>query len=195
MAMMVSRKRSVNGAFTLAAIAAISCALNGCSGSQSASTALDKALAATGTQKETTAQFAGNITIDGGSPGQMGVVRTIVVLWNLNNPPKGAPPYATCDEDGTFEFHTYDKSDGVAAGKYVVCFVQLEGGFRMSGPGGWRGPDRLHDLYSDPEKNKEDKDLVVDLSPPGNGDWHYDLKVAGREPVGNPGPKAIKKLN
>jgi hypothetical protein len=178
-----------------AAVATMGLVLGGCSRSQSANVALDNALAAAGAQKESIVPFAGNITIDGGSPGDMGVVRTLVVLWNTKNPPKGMPPYAACDEDGSFEFHTYDKADGVPTGNYVVCFVQLEGGLRFAGPSGWRGKDRLNNLYSDPDKNKEDKDLVVDLSQKGNSDWHYDLKFAGREPVENPGANAIKRLH
>jgi hypothetical protein len=193
--MSIVRIGEVTRAFTLLVIVVSICVSSGCSGSPSASVALNNALAATGSKKETTAQFGGNITIDGGSPGDLGPVRTLVVLWNLDNPPKGMPLYTACDEDGTFEFHTYDKSDGVAAGKYVVCFVQLEGGIRISGPRGWRGPDRLHDLYSDPDKNKEDKDLVVDLKPPGNTDWHFDLRFADREAVANPGPNAVKALH
>jgi hypothetical protein len=194
-AMLVPGRFDVNRRFTLPAIVALCCGLSGCGGSQSANVALNNALATTGSKKETTARFAGNVTIDGGSPGNLGVVRTIVVLWNLNTPPKGLPPYAVCDEDGNFEFHTYEKNDGVEAGKYAVCFVQLEGGIRIAGPSGWRGPDKLHDLYSDPDKNKDVKELVVDLAPPGNPDWHYDLRIADQEPVTNPGPNAIKGLH
>ena len=120
--------------------------------------------------------------------------RVLVVLWNTKTPPKGNPPYAPCDPDGDFEFHTYDKGDGVPVGNYVVCFVQLEGGMRIGGPRGWRGPDQLKGLYSDPDKNKDDKDFVVDLAAPGKTNWQFDLKIDGKEPVANPGPNAIKEL-
>jgi hypothetical protein len=193
---MLRNTRVLNRASVIgAAVATLGLALSGCSRSQSANLALDNALAASGAHKESVVPFAGNITIDGGSPGDMGVVRTLVVLWDTKNPPKGMPFYAACDEDGTFEFHTYDRADGVPTGNYAVCFVQLEGGLRIGGPSGWRGKDRLNNLYSDPDKNKEDKDLVVDLSHKGNSDWHYDLKIAGREPVENPGANAIKALH
>lgn len=178
-----------------AVVATIGIVFSGCSRSQSADLALNKALAAAGVQKDSVSPFAGNITIDGGSPGDMGVVRTMVVLWNTKNPPKGMPLYAPCDEDGNFEFHTYDRADGVATGTYVVCFVQLEGGLRIGGSSGWRGPDRLNNLYSDPDKNKEDKELIVEVSRSGNTDWRYDLKIAGREPVTAAGPNAIKGLH
>jgi hypothetical protein len=193
--MSILRNGDTNRRLPLPALGVLLCVLSGCSGSQNAKMALNNALAAAGTVKESTAQFAGNVTVDGGSPGNMGMVRTIVVLWNLDKPPKGMPLYAICDEDGSFEFHTYDRSDGVPVGKYAVCFVQLEGGMRLSGPSGWQGPDRLKNLYSDPDKNKEDKDLVVDLKPPGNTDWKYEIRFADREAVDNPGPNAIKGLH
>jgi hypothetical protein len=175
-------------------VALVSLVLGGC-GSQSSAQALSRALAAAGAKQETCARFAGTVKIDGLPPGDMGVTRTLVVLWNTKAPPKGMPPFAPCDPDGYFEFHTYDKADGIAAGNYVVCFVQLQGGMRLGDAArGWRGPDKLNNLYSDPDKNKEDKDLVVDITPPGKTSWEFNLHVDGKEPVENPGPHAIKEL-
>ncbi len=176
-------------------VAVLSFFLAGCGfGSQSANQALSQALASTGTAKDACAKFAGTVTIDGKAPGDLGVSRVMVVLWNTKTPPKGTPPFAPCDPDGYFEFHTYDKADGIPVGNYVICFVQLQGGMRIGGPSGWRGPDQLKDLYSDPDKNKEDKDLVLDIKSPGKTSWQFDLKIDGKEPVTNAGPNAIKEL-
>ncbi len=176
-------------------VAVLSFLLAGCGfGSQSAGQALSQALASTGTAKDACAKFAGTVTIDGKTPGDLGVSRVMVVLWNTKTPPKGTPPFAPCDPDGYFEFHTYDKADGVPVGNYVICFVQLQGGMRIGGPSGWRGPDQLKDLYSDPDKNKEDKDLILDLKSPGKTGWQFDLKIDGKEPVTNAGPNAVKEL-
>jgi hypothetical protein len=169
----------------------------GCGGgSQNADQALNKAITATGGEKSGVAKFAGTVQIDGNPPESKGVVRTLVFLWDLKKGESGKyqPSFAWCDENGHFEFTTYEKGDGVPVGSYVVCFAQLEGGIKISGDGGWHGPDGFHNLYNDPDKNKDNKDFVVDISPPGKTDWDFRLEVQGKEPISTAGPRAITRM-
>jgi hypothetical protein len=167
----------------------------GCSGgSQSADLALNKAITATGGTKGGVAKFSGKVTIDGKPPGEMGRVRTLVILWDPKST-KGnkMPPYVACSEDGHFEFTSYETGDGVMPGNYIVCFLQLPGSFRFGGTSGWHGEDGLKNLYNDPDKNKENKEFVVDVALPGKTDWQFNLDVANKE-AGTPGPNAITQL-
>jgi hypothetical protein len=168
----------------------------GCSGAQSANQALNAALITAGTQKEAVAHFSGTVTIDGNPPGNTGFVRTLVLLWNPKKVGSAnyRPNFVWCDEDGKFEFTTYEKGDGVAAGSYIVGFVQLEGGRRIQGSSGYRGPDRLKNLFNDPDKNKDIPELSVEITAPGKTNWEFKLNVAGREAIDPPGPHAVTSL-
>jgi hypothetical protein len=173
----------------------LSVAAAGCSGgTQSADVALNKAISATGASKGGVAKFAGKVTIDGKPPGNMGRVRTLVILWDPKST-KGnkMPAYVACAEDGQFEFTTYDTGDGVTPGNYVVCFLQLPGSFRFGGASGWHGDDGLKNLYNDPDKNKDNKEFAVEIAPPGKADWQFNLDLANKEP-GAPGPNSITQL-
>jgi hypothetical protein len=183
----------------LAAVALLGLFLGGCgSGTQTADQALNKALETTGGAKENVGKFAGIVTIDGKPPGSMGFVRTLVILWD---PQKSAtaktpPAYVPCGEDGKFEFNTYGPGDGVPTGSYVLCFAQLKAGLGLGGrERGWKGPDQLKNLYNDPDKNKDNKEFVVDISSPGKTDWDFNLEVTGKEAVANPGPNAFTAIH
>jgi hypothetical protein len=182
-----------------AAVALLGLFVGGCgTGTPTADQALNKALETTGGTKQGVGKFAGIVTIDGKPPGNMGFVRTLVILWDRQKPPtsKAPAPFAACDEEGKFEFTTYDKADGVPAGSYVVCFAQLQGGIRLGGgKRGWDGPDQLKNLYNDPDKNKDEKQFVVEITSPGKTDWDFNLEVTGKEPVTNPGPNAFTELH
>ena len=137
--------------------------------SQSSEQALQSALKTTGGTKEAVARFGGTVTIDGKPPEAAGLTRTLVILSDPTKPldPKQPALYVPCNEDGTFEFTTYEKGDGVPAGHYVVCFVQLQGSFRFGKANGWHGTDGLKNLYNDPDKNKGNSEFAIEITPPG----------------------------
>jgi len=183
-----------------AAVALLCLFVGGCGngGTQTADQALNKALETSGGTKQGLGKFAGIVTIDGKPPGNMGFVRTLVILSDPKKPPtsKTQPAYVPCDEDGKFEFTTYAKGDGVPTGSYVVCFAQLKGGLRLGGgERGWLGPDEFKNLYNDPDKNKDITQFVVDISSPGKTDWDFSLQVSGKEAVAAPGPNAFTALH
>jgi hypothetical protein len=168
----------------------------GC-GRKTADQTLDKALKDMGASRATLGAFSGTVSIDGRPPGNKGLVRLLVILWNQDKPPgpKDQPPFVPCDEEGNFEFSTYHAGDGVAVGKYVICFAQLKGSLTFGGgQRGWHGPDLLHNLYNDPEKNKDNKELVVEITPEGKTDWNLNLDIAGKEPVNDPGPNSFTAM-
>jgi hypothetical protein len=183
----------------IAAVALLGLFVGGCGkGTQTADQSLDKALATTGGTRQGVGKFSGIVTIDGKPPGEMGFVRTLVILWDPKTSPtsKTPPAYVTCDEGGKFEFTTYGQGDGVPVGKYVVCFAQLKGGIRLTGAArGWQGPDQLKNLYNDPDKNKDIPEFEVEITSPGKTDWAFNLQVSGKEAVANPGPNAFTELH
>jgi hypothetical protein len=144
------------------------------------------------------AKVAGRVSIDGQPPAAN--LRLFVVLSNPERPDKpGEAPrlFALCDDQGNFAFTTYFTGDGVPCGKYVADFVELH---RQKAPPRARSsrperifiePDELKNLYNDPEKNKNDQTLVLDVQSPGRTDYEFDLWVAGKDPVAKPGPHAV----
>jgi hypothetical protein len=154
------------------------------------------------------AKFAGRVTIDGKPPKKN---CTLFVILNearhLDEAAHSDRPmiYAVCDHKGDFAFSTYGRRDGVVAGKYVVTFVELHRprtiskafilvGVDSHGLDRYRQPDELKNLYNDPDKNIKDASFNLDLEPPGNVDYQFDLVVAGRKPVSEPGPNAFTGL-
>ena len=157
----------------------------GCTGGrQTADQARKKAYEGTGEQQAAVAPFTGKVTVDGKPPANVGLGGIFVVLWDPKNPPtaKHLPAHAPCDSEGNFTFTTYSKGDGAPVGSYIVCFAQLKK-TSLNAPG-WRGPDGLKNLYNDPDKNAENKEFKVDVTPPGKTDWQFPLQVEGKEPVG-----------
>ncbi len=60
------------------------------------------------------------------------------------------PSSAVTKDDGSFEISTYQKSDGLPEGEYVLTFKwQKFNAISMS----YVGPDQLKDRYSDPSKS------------------------------------------
>jgi hypothetical protein len=76
-----------------------------------------------GPKREPTFPVSGVIKIDG-TPTPM--VRVFMFpedkLPEWFEPLRGAPHFATTDNDGKFKISTYESGDGAPAGKYVVCF-------------------------------------------------------------------------
>ncbi len=58
---------------------------------------------------------------------------------------------------------------------------------------GFIPPDKLHNLYSDPDANAKLREFVIDHKAPGKTDYHFNLEVAGKGPV-EPGPHALNGL-
>jgi hypothetical protein len=162
----------------------------GCSGRPSADQALDNALKAVGGQRSSVAKFSGKVLIDGQPPGDTRPAVTLVILYDPKKPPTSSRPpmYVVCKPDGSFQFTTYDKGDGVPTGSYIVLFAQLEQVLMINT--GFNPPDRLKNLYNDPDKSA----FKIDVAVPGKTDWLFELAVAGKEPNDSPGPQAIKEI-
>jgi hypothetical protein len=142
-------------------------------------------------QRVTLAKFAGRVTVDGQPPSQ-----GTVILVMLNDPKKPTlrnqpRQYTVSSVDGTFEFSTGLKGDGTLPGSYVVTFAELH----AHGKRGYFPPDELKNLYNDPDKNADKSDFHVELTPPGKTDYAFDLKLAGEQPVDQPGPNATTEVH
>lgn len=138
------------------------------------------------------AKFAGQVTIDGEPPGDLphGSMLFVSLHRKQDGQQSAVPLQAICDSTGHFGFSTYLKEDGVPIGSYIVTFVKLQRvGRRLFGL-----PDELKNLYSDPEKNSERPEFVVDLQATGKSDYQFDLAVAGQEPIETPGPHAVTRI-
>ncbi len=147
------------------------------------------------------AKFAGHVSLDGQPPSQDNGTLFVV----LNDPQHlvaGGKASTSCDEQGNFAFTTYLAGDGAPTGKYVLTFVQLRSGqgggrARLGTPSMTRdysGPDGLKNLYSDPEKNKDNPKFAVEVAEPGKTDYDFDLEVTGKVPVTTPGAYAATRL-
>jgi hypothetical protein len=142
-------------------------------------------------------KFAGRVTVDGVT--QAGKDGLFIFLTDPQHTEKPNKYSERCKEDGSFEFMTYSPGDGVPVGKYVVGFVQLRppkkarGFGATDGPIPYVGPDSLKNLYNDPDKNKDIKEFVVEVTQPGRADYEFNLTVAGKD-AGVPGPRAVTKL-
>jgi hypothetical protein len=159
----------------------------GC-GRESADKALDRALQESNKTRDATAKFAGKVTIDGQKPALERGQSLVVILYDPQKPPPNRqilPRSARCRPDGSFAFNTYGTDDGAPIGNYIVLFAVLK-----AAQGGFRGPDRLMNLYNDPDKNDKIPEYHLDLKAPGKTDWSFDLAVAGKDPVTTPGPHA-----
>jgi len=165
-------------------------ALPGCTRQKTAKEAVDQWFKSNPDAKRfNVARFAGTVTIDGLPPQRKSDSRLFILLNDPQHLEKLPTRYMEVAEDGRFAFMTYLAGDGVPAGKYVVEFAQLSvprGGTLRRGGGIariYRGPDGLKNLYNDPEKNKDIKEFLVDLTEPGSDDYQFNLTVAGKEPA------------
>jgi len=165
-------------------------ALPGCTRQKTAKEAVDQWFKSNPEAKRfAVARFAGTVTIDGSPPERKSDSRLFILLNDPQHLEKLPTRYMEVAEDGSFNFMTYLAGDGVPAGKYVVEFSQLSlprGGTLRRGGGVariYRGPDGLKNLYNDPEKNKEIKEFVVDITEPGRDDYQFNLTVAGKQPA------------
>jgi hypothetical protein len=182
----------------LVALFILATALQGCGGAQQTeqqqTQEFFKSNPKIAASRKEVAKFSGRVTVDGMAPPQG--VTLFVVLNDPEHPTPGIKQFAACDPEGNFEFKTYESGDGVAVGKYVLEFVGLKahknrGRSRVTP---YVGPDALKNLYNDPEKNKDNPAFVIDVKAPGRTDYEFDLKVADKEAVANPGQFAATKI-
>ena len=136
-------------------------------------------------------KFSGKVTIDGLSPEIERGKKLLVILYDQSQKDKSKPPlFATCNADGSFSFFSYTANDGVPVGTYVVLFAELT----ASRSKGLTQPDALKNLYNDPDKNIQDKNLVVSVTSSGKTDYSFNLDIAGKEPVTTPGANAVTEF-
>ena len=164
-------------------------AVVGCT--SSADLALEKALKDSGQTRIAVCPLAGTVTIDGEPPKLERRQKLVVMLNDLAHPeaPIAERTYTIAGPHGEFAFHTYTADDGVAPGHYVVTFAV----FQRRGNAGLEGPDRLQNLYNDPEKNADTPEFMIDHKPPGSRSYDFRLMIAGKDP-GTLGPHSLTDL-
>jgi hypothetical protein len=177
---------------SLFAALALLISAGGCSGTQSADQALNKALETAGKNKETVYPFAGKVTIDGQPPKFENQSDRLVVM--LNDPEKPDEPtrsktHVDTNAQGEFNFNSYALGDGLRPGKYILTFAVLKNSRKL----GYLGPDQLHNLYNDPDKNAKIPEFFIDHQAPGKRDYAFNLETAGKE-EGTPGPHALTSI-
>jgi len=188
--------RRALGLKVLTAVLLFAVMLSGCSRRKSAEQLVDQFFQDNPTAKRfNLARFAGRVTIDGMPPEKKPNTRLFILLNDPEHPERLPTRHMEVADDGTFSFMTYLSGDGVPVGKYIVEFAQLHAPRVVAQRGGlggrlYKGPDDLKNLYNDPDKNKEIKDFIVDVQPPGRNDYEFNLAVAGKDPVVAPGKHA-----
>jgi hypothetical protein len=133
------------------------------------------------------AKFSGKVTIDGQPPFLPPKSALVLILYDAKDAQPGHETMmeTVCDKEGHFEFTRYSKGDGVPPGSYTVLFAEF---FPRRG-GHYIGPDKLGNLYNDPDKSP----FHVDIKPSGKTDWEFNLEVAGKDPV-PAGPHAVTRI-
>jgi hypothetical protein len=184
--------KSVLGVGLSAAAFMAAMACSGC-GPASPEQRIDTELKATGKGKTPVYPLAGHVTIDGGAPSDLGKGRSkLMILLYDPKAPDNVPERwkkAEVQPSGDFQFSHYGVNDGAPGGMYVAVFVQLNDKKKK----GFIGPDRLKNLYNDPEKNLKIPEFKIEHTKPGKTDYEFDLAVAGKE-EGTTGPKSVTKL-
>jgi hypothetical protein len=179
-------------------------AVAGCNNGPSAQQQVDAAFKANPEARLKVAKLEGVVTIDGQPPGKdYPLMQMYLVEADKFQDPKHAQRWqAPVDENGHFIFGTYLKDDGAPVGKYVALFIDPEADMHVktgqtrsgTGFGGPKtGPDKLKNLYNDPEQNIKDPAFVIDLQQPGITDQRFNLQVTGKDPA-VPGKYAVKDV-
>jgi hypothetical protein len=176
---------------------------SGCTGSSQGPRQDELQQAAKGGKQTPAAKVAGHVSIDGQHPDKD--TKLFVILndpAHLEVSKEGPKYFTSCDAEGNFSFTTYLKGDGAPVGKYVVTFAQLHTA-KSSGPHGmgrgmisrdYVGPDGLKNLYSDPEKNKDEKEFNIEVAEPGKSDYEFNLSIAGKDSA-SAGQYAVRRLS
>jgi hypothetical protein len=190
-----ARRAPANSLTSLALLILTALALEGC-GHQSGSREEEysKNNPKAGAQ-EPVGKFAGRVTVDGAT--EVGANQLFIFLSDPQHLEKPSKYVARCSPEGNFEFMTYFPGDGVPLGKYIVGFVALHAVQKAGGPAGgpapYRGPDGLKNLYNDPDKNKDVKEFVVEVTQPGRTDYEFNLTTSGKD-AGVTGPHSVKSM-
>ena len=108
--------------------------------------------------RKETYPVSGVVFVDGQAAANLAVRCTDVNGLDKENPTISS---AFTDDQGKFEISTYESSDGVPAGEYVLTFVWGEWNLIS---GSYGGPDKLKDRYTDP-KTSEIKVTVKEGEP------------------------------
>lgn len=192
MTVRIDKWNKANRSAAAAALAALGFALTntGCGGT-SADQALDKQLKELKIERVTTGKFSGKVTIDGQVPTIEPGSALLIMLYDPKDPPTPAHPpfFKRCEPDGSFEFTRYSRGDGVPVGSYIVLFAKLK-----ARQGSFLPPDQLNNLYDDPDKNQQIPEFKVDVTAPGKTDHLFNLEIAGKDPVANPGEHAVTRI-
>jgi len=100
-----------------------------------------------GTEKPELQTFpiSGHVTVDG-APGD-----GMQVICNSPDLKAGEVISGFTDAEGNFKIGTQEKDDGAPVGTYKLTFMW---GTRSLMTGRYQGPDKLKELYSDPEKSE-----------------------------------------
>jgi hypothetical protein len=162
----------------------------GCGGpSQSADQALNDRLREANTSRTQIARFSGTVTIDHAPPALKPDESLMIMLYDTKNPPppKQLPLSARVGSDGHFEFTSYTRGDGAPVGSYKVLFAAFKVSLYR---GGSTSPDALKNLYNDPDTSQ----FNVELTEPGKTDWTFDLEIAGKDAIAQPGERAITRI-
>jgi hypothetical protein len=193
-------RRNIRSAEFLSIFIAIVLTFEGC-GPPSAEQALNQAFKNNpSAQRVEIVKFEGMVQVDGQPPTVPGT-KLFMILNDLQHPqdPKKRPKLiGGCDAEGNFFFSTNVARDGVETGSYVVTFVYLHhprGLFGHRAGSLYEQPDELKNLYNDPDKNAAVPEFNVEIKQPGRTDWHFNLAVAGKDPITTPGPHAITRLD
>jgi hypothetical protein len=176
---------SIRVPFALAMLVAFSLLAGGCSESAEQVTLRKKK--EYNVQDQPAAKYSGTVTIDGLPPDVPAGHDLLVYLYDPKTEADKAGRggrFSACKRDGSFQF-----GESIPPGSYVVLFAELARGR----PGVFRGPDLLHNLYNDPDKNATRDGFTIELSPPGKTGASFNLEISGKEPVTTPGPHAVVK--
>jgi hypothetical protein len=192
MTVWIYKRSKKNQCTAAAALAALGFALAnaGCGGT-SADQALDKHLKELNIERVKTAKFSGKVTVDGQVPTIEPGSALLIMLYDPKDPPTPAHPplFKRCDPDGSFEFTRYSRGDGVPIGSYTVLFAKLK-----ARQGSFLPPDQLKNLYDDPDKNQQIREFNVEVTADGMTDQLFNLEIAGKDPVANPGEHAVTRI-
>jgi hypothetical protein len=163
-------------------------ATSGCGSRTPATEAMKEQLAEMKGTLVAVAKFSGTVTIDNQPPVVPPRCSLVLILYSAKDAQPGHETFyeTPCDKDGHFEFTHYAKGDGVPPGPYTVLFAE----FLARRGSVFIGPDKLGNLYNDPETSP----FHVEITPPGKTDWQFNLEIAGKDPVASPAPHAITRI-
>jgi hypothetical protein len=188
---MNSRERTFFGTLSWALVL---CALllSGCTKTTSSEERVNENLKGAGISKSVLGKVAGTVTIDGKTLEEAGFPSRdlVAILYDLKNPPSSKNPllFTLIKPDGSFEFSTYDKGDGVPVGSYMLLFDALK--FSRAPKREYHEPDRLKNLYNDPDKST----FPIEVKEPGKTDYQFNLELEGKE-QGTPGSKSVTRID